>query len=252
MSKLSLAEAVYLAREAGVEVPLTANEPAHTLCASKQAQHDFFLAQGYPVPREFPDGSEPYIVRPDCAEGGRGIWVTDDYCEAGGAVNANFVTQEELTGPIFSVQLLGAEGRYAALPAVRLTMNDRYDRCAAEASADTDGALHALALGLAETLSLEGAVELKAVLHAGRFHILALNEGFAPLASTALYFAGLNAAAAYDALKKGEALPAVGQSSAVTLIRNGAAVGSREADLIGSLRADPEGLTDGVLVLKKV
>lgn len=248
MSKLSDAEARFLA---GTPDAFAPQEPVRALCRSKQAQHDFFLAQHFPVPQDFPDGSEPYIVRPDCAEGGRGIWVTDDYCEAGGAVNANFVTQEELTGPVFSVQLLGAGGHFAALPAVELTMDDRYDRCRAayRAELDPDGALHTLALQVAQALALEGAVELKTVKHGDTYYCLALNEGLSPLAASALYFAGLNAAAALDAVKRGDALPTAENDAAVGITKNARAVGSRETDDIGVLSREENVLTDGIIRL---
>lgn len=246
MSKLSDAEARFLSESPDALIPC---EPVLTLCRSKQAQHDFFLAQHFPVPQDFPDGSEPYIVRPDCAEGGRGIWVTDDYCEAGGAVNANFVTQEELSGALFSVQLLGASGRFAALPAVELTMDDRYDRCRAEyrAEFDPDGALHTLALQVAQALALDGAAELKTVKHGDAYYCLALNAGLAPLSSSALYFAGLNAAAAFDALKRGDDLPTAANDTAVGITKNGRAVGTRETDDIGTLRREENALTDGII-----
>lgn len=248
MSKLSDAEARFLSESPDALIP---QESVLVLCRSKQAQHDFFLAHNFPAPQDFPDGSEPYIVRPDCAEGGRGIWVTDDYCEAGGAVNANFVTQEELTGPVYSVQLLGVGGRFAALPAVELTMDDRYDRCRAAYRAEfaPDGTLHTLALQVAQALALDGAVELKTVKHGDTYYCLALNAGLAPLASSALFFAGLNPAAAFDALKRGDDLPTAAKDAAVGITKNARAVGSRETDDIGTLRREDDALTDGCIYL---
>ena len=66
--------------------------------ASSRLKSDALLREhGIPAPAYFPGGSEPYIVKPDRGGFGLGIWVTDDYCEVGGAVNAGFVTQEELS-----------------------------------------------------------------------------------------------------------------------------------------------------------
>ena len=72
----------------------------------------FLTERGFPVPAHFPGGSEPYIVKPDRDGGGRGIWVTEDFCEVGGAVNAGFVAQEELEGPVWSAAVTGAPGAY--------------------------------------------------------------------------------------------------------------------------------------------
>ena len=239
------AEARYLAALDGLTVQsdpteatlsLACNDPAHRLCADKQSAHDFLTAKGFPQPQDFPGGSEPYIVKPATGGGcGRGIWVTEDYCEAGGGVNAGFLVQEELHGAVLSVAVVGYHGRVAVCPAVRLVMDDRYDRCAAEYPAAEGAALLPLAERLGEALALEGVLELKAVVTSEGAYIISLNEGLPALASTALHHgAGLNPLGALAALAEGRTPQFAAKPCRVHLEADGQRVSLRDAGRISA------------------
>lgn len=217
----------------GAALSLGCNEPARTLCADKHAAHDFFAAHALPQPHDFPAGSEPFIVKPANNTCGRGIWSTEDFCEAGGGINAGFLVQEELRGPIFSVTLLGFNGQLFVCPAVELVMDDRYDRCGAvyPAAKEPAQAAEALARRLGEALALEGAMELKCVFSGGRTVIVSINEGIGALAATALHFgADCDPIAALLALAEGRE-PVFGQRGCtVSLSVNGRRCGLRAAE----------------------
>ncbi len=218
---------------------LVCNEPAHRLCADKQAAHDFLAAGGFPQPADFPSGSEPYIVKPATGGGcGRGIWATEDYCEAGGGVNAGFLVQEELHGDVLSVAVAGCHGRIAVCPAVRLIMDDRYDRCAAELPAAADAALRPLAERLGQALALEGVLEFKAVVTAAGAHIISLNEGLPALASTALHHgAGLDPLGALAALAEGRTPQFSASPCRIRLEAGGKHISLRDAGRLASFTA---------------
>ncbi|MCD7844457.1 MAG: hypothetical protein LUG57_01090 [Oscillospiraceae bacterium] len=101
------------------------DQAAWELTRSRLRTDEVLRAAGVPVPAYFPEGSEPYIVKPDRGSFGQGIWVTEDFCEVGGAVNAGFVAQEELDGPVWSVAVTGAPGQYTVYPPARLTFQGR-------------------------------------------------------------------------------------------------------------------------------
>ncbi len=232
----------------GAELSLACSEPAHRLCASKRAAHDFFQAEGFPQPHDFPDGSEPYIVKPSDGSCGRGIWSTEDYCEAGGGVNAGFLVQEELHGSVLSVAVAGHRGRVAVCPAVRLIMDDRYDRCGAEypCTEAENAALAPLALRLGQALALEGMLELKAVVTADGARILSLNEGLPALAATALHFgAGLDPIGAMAALAEGRKPVFGGGRCRVRLEIDGRPGSVRGAGRLGTLAGTDGGVSDG-------
>ena len=99
--------------------------PAWTLASSRLGADAFLQERGFPVPAYFPGGSEPYIVKPDKGGGGRGIWVTEDFCEVGGAVNAGFVAQEEMEGPVWSAVVTGVPGAYTVHAPAKLDFAGR-------------------------------------------------------------------------------------------------------------------------------
>lgn len=248
LSTLFPAEARFLAARDGLTCDISCNEPAHTLCADKHAAHDFFAGHGFTQPQDFPAGSEPFIVKPANNSFGRGIWSTEDFCEAGGGINAGFLVQEELRGTICSVTVLGHAGRVVACPAVELIMDDRYDRrgAAYPVEASKAEAAEALAAALGKALALEGAMELKAVISGGKAVVISINEGIGALAATALHFgAGLDPIAALDAMKTGREPVFERNSCTVSLAVDGRGCGLRAAENVGALEYADGVATDG-------
>lgn len=181
---------------------------AQAVCTSKLTGDDLLAAHGFARPRRFPQGSEPYIVKPDRDSFGRGIWATEDFCEVGGAVNANFLSQEELNGPVVSVTVLGAPGAYAAGPVLALEPDDRYDLCRASLPApipaEAQAAFSAEALRLAELLGVEGLLEVQAVYHGGLCKIIEMNGHFPELSALCLLAGGTNLVTQLIARAEGE------------------------------------------------
>lgn len=248
LSTLFPAETRFLAERDGLTFDISCNEPAHSLCADKHAAHDFFAEHGFAQPQDFPAGSEPFIVKPANNSFGRGIWSTEDFCEAGGGINAGFLVQEELHGAVYSVTVLGCAGRIVACPAVELIMDDRYDRrgAAYPVEASKAEAVEALAKALSEALALDGAMELKAVLSGGKAVVISINEGIGALAATALHFgAGLDPIAALDAMKAGREPVFDTKPCTVSLEVNGRGCGLRAAENVGALVYTDGCATDG-------
>lgn len=257
LSTLFPAEAQYLAaanslavtaEALGADLSLGCNEPARALCADKHAAHDFFASHGFAQPQDFPAGSEPFIVKPAKNSCGRGIWSTEDFCEAGGGINAGFLVQEELRGTLCSVTVLGHAGRVCVCPAVELIMDDRYDRCGAAYPVEAEKAMaaEALARTLGETLALDGAMELKVIFSGGKAVIVSVNEGIGALAATALHFgAGLDPIAALAALHESREPVWDSKPCRVKLEVDGRACGLRSAERVGCLEYADGGVTDG-------
>ncbi len=149
---------------------------AWELTASRLASDDFLRGHGFAVPEYFPGGSEPYIVKPDRGSFGRGIWVTEDFCEVGGAVNAGFVTQEELFGPVWSAAVIRRGGHGTAYAPARLTFDGRRRRISAccEETPESER-LKNTALQIAEAMDLSGILEVEAIFHNGVWTVTDLN-----------------------------------------------------------------------------
>lgn len=162
--------------------------------ASSRLKTDALLREKkIPAPEYFPGGSEPYLVKPDHGSFGVGIWVTDDYCEVGGAVNAGFVTQEELTGDVWSAAVVGTPGAYTVFPPARLQYDSLRKRVGAECvPAPEADALRDTAAAAAEAVGLRGVLEVEAIFHLGVWKVVDLNARLPMLTSDALLGQGVN------------------------------------------------------------
>lgn len=166
---------------------------AWELTASRLKADAFLQKQDIPIPEYFPMGSEPYIVKPDRGSFGRGIWVTEDFCEVGGAVNAGFVTQEELSGPVWSQVVLGKEGEYTAFAPAKLTFDTMRLRVDAEClPAPNAEALAETARKVAEVIGLRGILEVEAIFHQGVWKVIDLNARLPMHTGEALLETGVN------------------------------------------------------------
>ena len=164
---------------------------AWAVASSRFASDEFLRAQGIAIPEYFPDGSEPYITKPDRGSFGQGVWVTEDFCEVGGAVNSGYVAQEELAGDVWSQAVLRRGGSTKVYPAAKLTRGDRYIRTAAacEAAPDADS-LRAAAQKIAEALDLNGILEIEAIYNRGCWKVVDLNARIPMLTPDAVLAAG--------------------------------------------------------------
>ena len=193
------ADAVLPATENDDELKALAGEnvlfdaAAWAVASSRLTADALLREKGIPTPAYFPGGAEPYLVKPDRGSFGLGIWVTDDYCEVGGAVNAGFVTQEELPGDVWSAAVVGAPGAYAVYPPAKLTFDARRQRIGAaiEPAPDAD-ALAETAKACAEALSVRGVLEVEAIRHLGVWKVVDLNARLPMLTSDALLAQGVN------------------------------------------------------------
>ena len=195
------AEAALLAEDAGWEITKTkdaadfclpVDEELRSLCCSKRAVNERLAAAGVPLPADFPEGSEPYLVKPDDGRNGQGIWTTADYCEVGGAVNAGFVTQEERAGTLLSVAVRAGAAGVEIFPPVELLQDDRYCRIGARYPADlseeAERLLRSVVEAVAEALRPTGFMEIKAVWGPAGLAVISVNEGLPVLAASALWY----------------------------------------------------------------
>lgn len=194
--------------EAGFILPATENDavlegltgknvlfdPAAWHLTSSRLASDAFLRElKIPVPAYFPGGSEPYIVKPDRGSFGRGIWVTEDFCEVGGAVNGGFVAQEELDGPVWSAAVLRKDGRCASYPPAMLAFDSRRRRLSARCLPAPDGAaLERTARKIAQAMELDGLLEVEAIFHQGLWKVIDLNARLPLFTPDALLAEGVN------------------------------------------------------------
>lgn len=168
------------------------HRPTWEMTASRLRADEFLREKDIPAPAYFPEGSEPYLVKPDRGSFGTGIWVTEDFCEVGGAVNAGFVTQEELPGDTWSVVITGCPGVYKVHAPARLQFDGRKRVSAVCEPAPEEELLRATALRTAEALKAEGILEIEAMLAQGKWKVTDINARLPMCTPDALLETGVN------------------------------------------------------------
>jgi pyrrolysine biosynthesis protein PylC len=177
------------------EVPLAFHPGAYAVSSSKSASDSLFRELGIPAPAPWPDCSFPVVAKPDGESGSKGVEVFPDRH----ALKARFgiipppghVLQAYLSGPMYSIEVMGRPGRYTGLQITRLEMDSAFDckRVLAPASlpAHLVGSLEGAAVTLAEAVGLSGIMDLEAVLHEGRLEALEIDARFPSQTPSAVY-----------------------------------------------------------------
>jgi pyrrolysine biosynthesis protein PylC len=177
------------------EVPLAFHPGAYAVSSSKSASDSLFRERGIPAPAPWPDCSFPVVVKPDGESGSKGVEVFPD----GRALESRFalipppgrVLQAYLTGPLYSIEVMGGAGHYTGLQITRLEMDSAHDckRVLAPASLPPHlaGSFERAAVKLAEAVGLTGIMDLEAVLHEGRLKALEIDARFPSQTPSAVY-----------------------------------------------------------------
>lgn len=160
---------------------------AFRISASKINSDTFFRHWGVTVPSAWPGCRFPVIAKPSFGSGSQGIRVFKSENELSRSLgkdpaSAGWIVQEFLSGPTFSVEVTRQHGRTTAHQVTDLHMDAQYDckRVTAPSALkdDQQQALQALSRALADRLNLEGIMDVEAVLHQGRFHVLEIDARF--------------------------------------------------------------------------
>jgi pyrrolysine biosynthesis protein PylC len=169
------------------EIPLAFDLSAYTVSCSKQASNRLFQRQGLAIPRAWPGCGFPVLVKPDGLSGSRGVQVfaTEEElrrwldCRQRPSDPDAWVIQEFLSGPSFSIEVLGSPGEYRALQVTDLAMDAGYDCKRVEApsvlAAEHAAELARTGVSLAEALRLHGLMDLESILHQGRLRLLEID-----------------------------------------------------------------------------
>ncbi|HMM05138.1 MAG TPA: 3-methylornithine--L-lysine ligase PylC [Clostridiales bacterium] len=165
------------------DIRLIYDEHAYQICSSKQRSDAMMKAVGLPVPLHYPGGKAPFIVKPSGKSGSEGVRKID--CEE--ELKAFFedydrkewVTEEYLTGPSYSLEVMGIPGDYSTYHVTELLMDPVYD-CKRVLScpgfpAKEKAQFESLAVALSEMVRLHGIMDVEVIEHDGVFKILEID-----------------------------------------------------------------------------
>ncbi len=182
-------------------MPLAFDPGAYAVSSSKTASDALFRELGIPAPAPWPDCTFPVIAKPDGESGSKGVEVFPDLQ----ALEARFglippsghVLQEYVTGPSYSIEVMGRPGDYTPLQTTKLEMDQDYDckRVLAPSPLPSDltGVFEEMAVTLAEAVGLSGIMDVEAIFHEGQLKVVEIDARFPSQTPIAVYHStGIN------------------------------------------------------------
>jgi len=188
------------AARAGVR--LAYDPEVYLLSSSKTRSDALFAVLGIPAPKPWPFCEFPLTVKPATASGSKGVCCFDDADQfeqwlAGVEHPESWVKQEFLTGPSYSIEVIGDGGLYRTFEITELEMDAGFDCKRVTAPVPIPGelatALEDTALTLARSLRLTGIMDVEVILHQGQLKVLEIDARFPSQTPTVVYHSsGIN------------------------------------------------------------
>lgn len=175
--------------------PLIFDFKAHRISASKRRSQELFDETGVPTPLPWPQCGFPILAKPDSGSGSKGVTLLHDFHALQNHLNTTdgeWVLQEFIRGPTYSIEIVGFDNRYVPLQITDLEMDSGYDckRVSAptELNAFQQAHFRAMALKLAERLQLKGLMDVEVILHDGELKVLEIDARLPSQTPTAVYW----------------------------------------------------------------
>ena len=177
-------------------VPVAYDASSYRVSSSKKNSDRLFADLGLPAPRPGPSGSFPLLAKPSGSSGSRGVRKilsrSDlDSFLAAGLEKEDWVIQEYLEGPSFSLEIFGLGGQYVSLQPTVIEVDSRYDCKRVLAPADIPAELKdefgRMAERIAGALKLKGIMDVEVIRHQGRLKVLEIDARLPSQTPTAVF-----------------------------------------------------------------
>lgn len=183
-------------------IPLAFDPDAYAISSSKIVSDRLFARLNIPAPRPWPSCSFPLVAKPSGKSGSSGVKVLRDaqtlkanFSDA--HVRKDWLLQEYLEGPSYSLEVLGFFGRFQPFQVTDLFMDAAYDCKRVVAPSELDPAKIAefeqISLQIAEAINLKGLMDVEVILHEDRLKVLEIDARLPSQTPIAVYWSsGLN------------------------------------------------------------
>jgi len=167
------------------QFPLAFDEAAYAVTSSKQKSDALFMEFGLPAPQPYPECGFPIIIKPSGLSGSQGIrkihnkkeWA--EFYQKKHPHNGNWVIQDFLEGPSYSLEVVGVNGNYRSLQPTIIEVDKIFDCKRVIAPADLCEVLKnrfdEIAVTIAEDINLEGIMDIEVILHKNELKILEID-----------------------------------------------------------------------------
>ena len=181
-------------------IPFAFDPAAYAISASKIKSEKLFNQIGVPTPASWPTCKFPVVAKPDKGSGSRGIKIFNDRAELQDNLKTlapEWLIQEFISGPSYSLEVIGMQGRYLTPQVTDLSMDEQYDCKRVTAPSTLAGALisefEALSLALSDAINLNGIMDVEVILHESELAVIEIDARLPSQTPTAVYWStGLN------------------------------------------------------------
>ncbi|MDD2498304.1 MAG: 3-methylornithine--L-lysine ligase PylC [Desulfitobacteriaceae bacterium] len=179
-----------------IGVPLAFDSTAYQISSSKAVSNNLFQKLAIPIPELWPKCRFPVIVKPTDSSGSDGVKhleKSDDFQKwvKSGKDIKDWIIQEFLTGPSYSIEVIGCQGSYRSLQVTELEMDKVFDckRVIAPARIDLEiiKEFENIGVKIAQALELEGIMDVEVILADGEMKVLEIDARLPSQTPTAVY-----------------------------------------------------------------
>jgi pyrrolysine biosynthesis protein PylC len=181
-------------------IPFAFDPAAYSITSSKVKSNHLFTNLNLPIPARWPSCGLPVIAKPSLGSGSRKITVFNEAHSLQHHIkesNEEWVIQEFIQGPSYSLEIVGFSDHYIPLTATDLRMDAGYDCKRVLAPTDLPESLISdfehVSITLARALALKGLMDIEVILHNNTLKILEVDARLPSQTPTAVYWStGLN------------------------------------------------------------
>ena len=175
---------------------------SYRITSSKISSDQLMSSYGFPVPQYYPNCNAPYILKPSASSGSQGVTYLKTQAEIEAFLqrvpaNEAWVAQEFLSGPSYSIEVLGTPGNYQTYEVTEIHMDEMYDckRVTAPCTLTDKMRMDFSEMGvrLADVMNLKGIMDVEVINHEGVLKILEIDARLPSQTPTVVYHAtGIN------------------------------------------------------------
>lgn len=175
---------------------------AYKISSSKIKTDKLIHENKIPAPEYYPDCEGPYIIKPSGESGSTGVRKAETREEVEEFLlhrndKFNWIVEEYLSGPSYSIEVIGNKKEYRTYKITKIHMDEVYDCCRVTApckiTPEQEKQFHDIAIKLAKMVNLTGIMDVEVIDYKGQFKVLEIDARIPSQTPLTVYYStGIN------------------------------------------------------------
>ena len=182
------------------DTPLVYDPVAYSISSSKIKSDQLFANMGLPTPLPWPECDFPVLAKPSWGSGSKKVRIlydSESLAAHQNRFNEPWVIQEYVSGPSYSIEVIGRPGNYVPLQVTDLQMDIAHDCKRVLAPTDLEPGLisefEMISRSIAEKMALNGLMDVEVILHDHTLKVLEVDARLPSQTPTAVFWSsGIN------------------------------------------------------------